>query len=95
MSNKVKVSLVIILVFLAVFLLYLYLNPTIEKGIFIKNTEDKNFIFTVFPDTQFYSQKFPEIHRAQTDWVKENYQENHKLLRKLRTKYKKRERKKL
>lgn len=40
------------------------LNDTVETK--------ESFTFAVFPDTQHYSQKFPEIHRSQTDWVKEN-----------------------
>lgn len=34
-----------------------------------------DFSFVVLPDTQFYTEKFPDVFMSQMDWIKDTYQE--------------------
>lgn len=45
--------------------------PTPRAGPEPKEDAQKPFTVVLLPDTQFYSQKFPETYLAQTQWIKE------------------------
>ncbi len=62
-SFFVKALLVIVVCLIAIQLFSLY-NSGIEKT--------KNFSIIVLPDTQKYSEKYPQIFCKQTDWIREN-----------------------
>ncbi len=50
------------------------LGPTRPDKNAALNTEPDAFSLVVLPDTQFYSEKFPETYLAQMRWIKDNVQ---------------------
>lgn len=57
-----RIKILIILVVLSAILIYL----------FFIDQDKEYFSFVVLPDTQFYSQKYPDIFESQTKWIVEN-----------------------
>ena len=74
-KNKIKEHLALMIVFtliLALLVISLSLSLFSQKQVPLLNESNSTFTIIVLPDTQYYSESYPEIFINQTRWIVEN-----------------------